>query len=228
MIFFPKAVKNTKSAGQSSRLKPAPPKRELNSAAPYKASSQWVGTLGESAADKKTFESSEQLKSAAAVVGAPADIMASLAQRGMDESADIMASLAQRGMDESPTSVLEPTDKRKPDQKPARSLWSLSVFDYGSPPPTKALPRRDSFEELGQDPASPRTPPAVVLSPVAPPFNPLSCYKKQWGTRPSPEQQRATAFRRAVAPLAAELGPRLRKRSLSCPELIPEEGSGED
>ena len=171
-----------------------------------------MGTLGESAADKKTFESSEQLKSAAAVVGAPADIMASLAQRGMDES---------------PTSVLEPTDKRKPDQKPARSLWSLSVFDYGSPPPTKALPRRDSFEELGQDPASPRTPPAVVLSPVAP-FDPLSCYKKQWGTRPSPEQQRATAFRRAVAPLAAELGPRLRKRSLSCPELIPEEGSDED
>ena len=182
----------------------------LNSAARYKASSQWVGPLGESAADKKTFESSEQLKSAAAVVGL---------------SADIMASLAQRGMDESPTSVLEPTDKRKPDQKPARSLWSLSVFDYGSPPPTKI---RDSFEELGQDPASPRTPPAGVLSPVAPPFNPLSCYKKQWGTRPSPEQQRATAFRRAVAPLAAELGPRLRKRSLSCPELIPEEGSDED
>ena len=89
MIFFPKAVKNTKSAGQSSRLKPAPPKRELNSAAPYKASSQWVGTLGESAADKKTFESSEQLKSAAAVV---------------------MASLAQRGMDESPTSVVEPVE----------------------------------------------------------------------------------------------------------------------
>ena len=142
-----------------------------------------------------------------------------------------MAALAQRGMDESPTSVLEPTDKRKPDPRPARSLWSLSVFDYGSPPPTKALPRRDSFEELGQDPASPRTPPAVVLSPVSPvaqPFNPLSCYKKQWGTRPSPEQQRATAFRRAVAPLAAELGPRLRKRSLSCPELIPEEGSDED
>ena len=141
-----------------------------------------------------------------------------------------MASLAQRGMDESPTSVLEPTDKRKPDPRPARSLWSLSVFDYGSPPPTKALPRRDSFEELGQDPASPRTPPAVVLSPVSPvaPFDPLSCYKKQWGTRPSPEQQRATAFRRAVAPLAAELGPRLRKRSLSCPELIPEEGSDED
>ena len=140
-----------------------------------------------------------------------------------------MASLAQRGMDESPTSVLEPTDKRKPDQKPARSLWSLSVFDYGSPPPAKALPRRDSFEELGQDPASPRTPPAVVLSPVAPaPFDPLACYKKQWGARPSPEQQRATAFRRAVAPLAAELGPRLRKRSLSCPELIPEEGSDED
>ena len=218
MIFFPKAVKNTKSAGQSSRLKPAPPKRELNSAAPYKASSQWVGTLGESAADKKTFESSEQLKSATAVVGAPADIT------------DIMASLAQRGMDESPTSVLEPTDKRKPDQKPARSLWSLSVFDYGSPPPTKALPRRDSFEELGQDPASPRTPPAVALSPVAPApqFDPLACYKKQWGARPSPEQQRATAFRRAVAPLAAELGPRLRKRSLSCPELIPEEGSDED
>jgi hypothetical protein len=175
-----------------------------------------VGALGESAADKKTFESSEQLKSAAAVVGAPADIMASLAQRGMDES---------------PTSVLEPTDKRKPDQKPARSLWSLSVFDYGSPPPTKALPRRDSFEELGQDPASPRTPPAVALSPVTPqpqPFDPLACYKKRWGARPSPEQQRATAFRRAVAPLAAELGPRLRKRSLSCPELIPEEGSDED
>ncbi len=189
---------------------------ELNSAARHKASSQRRGALGESAADKKTFESSEQLKSAAAVVGAPADIMASLAQRGMDES---------------PTSVLEPTDKRKPDQKPARSLWSLSVFDYGSPPPTKALPRRDSFEELGQDPASPRTPPAVALSPVAPqpqPFDPLACYKKQWGARPSPEQQRATAFRRAVAPLAAELGPRLRKRSLSCPELIPEEGSDED
>ena len=186
-----------------------------------------MGTLGESAADKKTFESSEQLKSAAAVVGAPADIMASLAQRGMDESADIMASLAQRGMDESPTSVVEPVEPPKADQKPARSLWSLSVFDYGSPPPAKALPRRDSFEELGQDPASPRTPPAVVLSPVAP-FDPLSCYKKQWGTRPSPEQQRATAFRRAVAPLAAELGPRLRKRSLSCPELIPEEGSDED
>ena len=188
----------------------------LNSAARYKASSQWVGPLGESAADKKTFESSEQLKSAAAVVGL---------------SADIMASLAQRGMDESPTSVLEPTEKRKPDQKPARSLWSLSVFDYGSPPPAKALPRRDSFEELGQDPASPRTPPAVALSPVAPqpaPFDPLACYKKQWGARPSPEQQRATAFRRAVAPLAAELGPRLRKRSLSCPELIPEEGSDED
>ena len=185
--------------------------RELNSAARYKASSQWVGPLGESAADKKTFESSEQLKSAAAVVGPRADIMASLAQRGMDES---------------PTSVLEPTDKRKPDQKPARSLWSLSVFDYGSPPPTKI---RDSFEELGQDPASPRTPPAVALSPVAPaPFDPLACYKKQWGARPSPEQQRATAFRRAVAPLAAELGPRLRKRSLSCPELIPEEGSDED
>ena len=140
-----------------------------------------------------------------------------------------MASLAQRGMDESPTSVLEPTDKRKPDQRPARSLWSLSVFDYGSPPPTKI---RDSFEELGQDPASPRTPPAVALSPVAPApspvFDPLACYKKQWGARPSPEQQRATAFRRAVAPLAAELGPRLRKRSLSCPELIPEEGSDED
>ena len=141
-----------------------------------------------------------------------------------------MASLAQRGMDESPTSVLEPTDKRKPDQRPARSLWSLSVFDYGSPPPTKI---RDSFEELGQDPASPRTPPAVALSPVAPApeavaFDPLACYKKQWGARPSPEQRRATAFRRAVAPLAAELGPRLRKRSLSCPELIPEEGSDED
>ena len=138
-----------------------------------------------------------------------------------------MASLAQRGMDESPTSVLEPTDKRKPDPRPARSLWSLSVFDYGSPPP----PKTDSFEELGQDPASPRTPPAVALSPVAPqpaPFDPLACYKKQWGARPSPEQQRATAFRRAVAPLAAELGPRLRKRSLSCPELIPEEGSDED
>ena len=131
-----------------------------------------------------------------------------------------MASLAQRGMDESPTSVLEPTDKRKPDPRPARSLWSLSVFDYGSPPPTKTLPRRDSFEELGQDPASPRTPPAVALSPVTPqpqPFDPLACYKKQWGARPSPEQ-----------PLAAELGPRLRKRSLSCPELIPEEGSDED
>ena len=163
----------------------APTQRELNSAARYKASSQWVGTLGESAADKKTFESSEQLKSAAAVVGAPADIMASLAQRGMDES---------------PTSVLEPTDKRKPDQKPARSLWSLSVFDYGSPQQTKTLPRRDSFEELGQDPASPRTPPAVALSPVAPapspgstPFDPLACYRKQWGARPSPEQQRATA-----------------------------------
>ena len=188
---------------------------ELNSAARHKASSQWVGTLGESAADKKTFESSEQLKSAAAVVGAPADIMASLAQRGMDES---------------PTSVVEPVEPPKADQKPARSLWSLSVFDYGSPPPTKALPRRDSFEELGQDPASPRTPPAVALSPVAPApqFDPLACYKKQWGARPSPEQQRATAFRRAVAPLAAELGPRLRKRSLSCPELIPEEGSDED
>ena len=190
--------------------------RELNSAARYEASSQRRGALGERAARKKRFESSEQLKSAAAVVGPRADIMASLAQRGMDES---------------PTSVLEPTDKRKPDQKPARSLWSLSVFDYGSPPPTKALPRRDSFEELGQDPASPRTPPAVALSPVAPqpqPFDPLACYKKQWGARPSPEQQRATAFRRAVAPLAAELGPRLRKRSLSCPELIPEEGSDED
>ena len=145
-----------------------------------------------------------------------------------------MASLAQRGMDESPTSVLEPTDKRKPDQRPARSLWSLSVFDYGSPPPTKI---RDSFEELGQDPASPRTPPAVALSPLSPvapapqqqpQFDPLACYKKQWGARPSPEQRRATAFRRAVAPLAAELGPRLRKRSLSCPELIPEEGSDED
>ena len=197
----------------------------LNSAARYKASSQWVGPLGESAADKKTFESSEQLKSAAAVVGLSEQLKSAAAVVGL--SADIMASLAQRGMDESPTSVLEPTEKRKPDQKPARSLWSLSVFDYGSPPPTKALPRRDSFEELGQDPASPRTPPAVVLSPVAP-FDPLSCYKKQWGTRPSPEQQRATAFRRAVAPLAAELGPRLRKRSLSCPELIPEEGSDED
>ena len=111
-----------------------------------------------------------------------------------------MAALAQRGMDESPTSVLEPTDKRKSAERPARSLWSLSVFDYGSPPPTKI---RDSFEELGQDPASPRTPPAVALSPVAPqpaPFDPLACYKKQWGARPSPEQQRATAFRRAVAP----------------------------
>jgi hypothetical protein len=143
-----------------------------------------------------------------------------------------MASLAQRGMDESPTSVVEPVEPPKADQRPARSLWSLSVFDYGSPPPTKALPRRDSFEELGQDPASPRTPPAVALSPVtpqpAPQFDPLACYKKQWGARPSPEQQRATAFRRAVAPLAAELGPRLRKRSLSCPELIPEEGSDED
>ena len=137
-----------------------------------------------------------------------------------------MASLAQRGMDESPTSVVEPVEPPKADQKPARSLWSLSVFDYGSPPPTKI---RDSFEELGQDPASPRTPPAVALSPVAPaPFDPLACYKKQWGARPSPEQRRATAFRRAVAPLAAELGPRLRKRSLSCPELIPEEGSDED
>ena len=171
-----------------------------------------MGALGESAADKNTFESSEQLKK---------DYSCCRCHR------DTMASLAQRGMDESPTSVLEPTDKRKPDQRPARSLWSLSVFDYGSPPPTKI---RDSFEELGQDPASPRTPPAVALSPVGPvaPFNPLSCYKKQWGTRPSPEQQRATAFRRAVAPLAAELGPRLRKRSLSCPELIPEEGSDED
>jgi hypothetical protein len=146
-----------------------------------------------------------------------------------------MASLAQRGMDESPTSVVEPLEPPKADQRPARSLWSLSVFDYGSPPPAKALPRRDSFEELGQDPASPRTPPAVALSPVAPapspgstPFDPLACYRKQWGARPSPEQQRATAFRRAVAPLAAELGPRLRKRSLSCPELIPEEGSDED
>ena len=126
-----------------------------------------------------------------AVVGAPADIMASLAQRGMDES---------------PTSVVEPVEPPKADQKPARSLWSLSVFDYGSPQQTKALPRRDSFEELGQDPASPRTPPAVALSPVTPqpssaPFDPLACYKKQWGARPSPEQQRATAFRRAVAPL---------------------------
>ena len=115
-------------------------------------------------------------------VGAPADI------------ADIMASLAQRGMDESPTSVLEPTDKRKPDQKPARSLWSLSVFDYGSPPPTKALPRRDSFEELGQDPASPRTPPAVALSPVAPQpqqFDPLACYKNcLLYTSPSPRDKR--------------------------------------
>ena len=174
-----------------------------------------MGALGERAAAKKTIESSEQLKKGT-----------SCCRRHRDT----MAALAQRGMDESPTSVLEPTEKRKPDQKPARSLWSLSVFDYGSPPPTKALPRRDSFEELGQDPASPRTPPAVVLSPVSPvaPFDPLSCYKKQWGTRPSPEQQRATAFRRAVAPLAAELGPRLRKRSLSCPELIPEEGSDED
>ena len=176
-----------------------------------------MGALGESAADLNTLESSEQLKKGPSCSRRPRDTMASLAQRGMDES---------------PTSVLEPTDKRKPDQKPARSLWSLSVFDYGSPPPTKALPRRDSFEELGQDPASPRTPPAVALSPVTPqpstPFDPLACYKKQWGARPSPEQQRATAFRRAVAPLAAELGPRLRKRSLSCPELIPEEGSDED
>ena len=45
---------------------------------------------------------------------------------------------------------------------------------------------------------------------------------------PSSAANGATAFRRAVAPLAAELGPRLRKRSLSCPELIPEEGSDED
>ena len=35
-------------------------------------------------------------------------------------------------------------------------------------------------------------------------------------------------LRAEAANLAAELGPRLRKRSLSCPELIPEEGSDED
>ena len=96
-----------------------------------------------------------------------------------------------------------------------RDASSHSVSEYGNP-------NDEAMDEGPQDGTH-----AEQLMPVAP-FDPLTCYKKQWGARPSPEQQRATAFRRAVAPLAAELGPRLRKRSLSCPELIPEEGSDED
>ena len=119
-----------------------------------------------------------------------------------------MASLAQRGMDESPTSVVEPVEPPKADQKPARSLWSLSVFDYGSPPPTRpsrgATPSRSSAgTRLAADAAGRRPEPGGAA-----PHPTRSLLQKASGARgPSPEQQRATAWR-AVAPLAAELSAR--------------------
>ena len=84
----------------------------------------------------------------------------------------------------------------------------LSRFDYGSPPPTAAL-RGATLGGARPGPGSPRTPPAVALSPVAPAPQLTHLRVPGRGARPSPEQ-RATAFRRAVALLAAELGPRLR------------------